>query len=128
MNGFYIRPRIDWELLHQYAEGLICLSACLAGDIPRKIVNGDYNAAKEKALELRELFGEDGFYLELQDHGIPDERRAAQGIIRIHQETGIPLVVTNDAHYLRREDARTHMTLVLLKPLVEERKLIVRVP
>ncbi len=105
VNGFYIRPRIDWDLLHEHAEGLICLSACLAGDIPQKIVGGRYEDAKARALELAELFGPDGFYLELQDHGIADERRAAQGLIRIHEETGIPLVVTNDAHYLRKEDA-----------------------
>ena len=115
VNGFYIRPRIDWALLHRHAEGLICLSACLAGDIPQKLVNGQYEAAKAKALELRELFGEDGFYLELQDHGIPDERRAAQGLIRIHNETGIPLAVTNDAHYLRREDARIQDVLMCIQ-------------
>ena len=115
VNGFYIRPRIDWELLHQHAEGLICLSACLAGDIPQKIVNGQYEAAKAKALELRELFGQDGFYLELQDHGIPDEHRAAQGLIRIHNETGIPLAVTNDAHYLRKEDARIQDVLMCIQ-------------
>ena len=115
VNGFYIRPRIDWDLLHEHAEGLICLSACLAGDIPQKIVNGQYEAAKAKALELAELFGPDGFYLELQDHSIPDERRAAQGLIRIHDETGIPLVVTNDAHYLNKEDARIQDVLMCVQ-------------
>ena len=115
VDGFYIRPRIDWPLLHEHAEGLICLSACLAGDIPQKIVSGQYEAAKARALELAELFGPDGFYLELQDHGIPDERRAAQGLIRIHNETGIPLVVTNDAHYLRKEDARIQDILMCIQ-------------
>ena len=104
-EGFYIRPRIDWPLLHEHAEGLICLSGCLAGDIPQSLVRGDYEAAKARALELRELFGEDGFYLEIQDHGIADERRAAQGMIRLHKETGIPLALTNDAHYINKEDA-----------------------
>lgn len=103
-EGFYIKPRIDWALLHQHSEGLICLSGCLAGAVAQLVVRGDYEAAKAKALELRELFGED-FFLEIQDHGIPDERRAAEGIIRIHRETGIPLVVTNDAHYINKEDA-----------------------
>lgn len=103
-EGFYIKPRIDWALLHQHSEGLICLSGCLAGEISQDVVRGDYEAAKAKALELRGLFGED-FFLEIQDHGIPEERRAAEGIIRIHRETGIPLVVTNDAHYINREDA-----------------------
>ena len=115
VDGFYIRPRIDWELLHKHAEGLICLSACLAGDIPQKIIHGDYEAAKARALELRELFGEDSFYLEIQDHGIPEERQAAQGLIRIHQETGIPLACTNDAHYLRREDAHTQDVLMCIQ-------------
>ena len=104
-EGFYIRPRIDWPLLHEHAEGLVCLSGCLAGYIPQAILRGDYEAAKARALELRELFGEDGFYLEIQDHGIADERRAAQGMIRLHKETGIPLALTNDAHYINKEDA-----------------------
>ncbi len=115
VNGFYIRPRIDWPLLREHAEGLVCLSACLAGDIPQKLVRGDYAAAKARALELRDLFGADSFYLELQDHGIPDERRAAQGLIRIHSETGIPLAVTNDAHYLRKEDARIQDVLMCIQ-------------
>lgn len=103
-EGFYIKPRIDWELLHRHSEGLICLSGCLAGAIAQLVVRGDHEAAKAKALELRELFGED-FFLEIQDHGIPEERQTAEGIIRIHHETGIPLVVTNDAHYINKEDA-----------------------
>ncbi|MCI6647110.1 MAG: DNA polymerase III subunit alpha [Oscillospiraceae bacterium] len=103
-EGFYVKPRTDWKTLSEHAEGLVCLSGCLAGDIPRNIVRGDYKKAKERALWLRDVFGEDSFYLELQDHGIPDERKAAQGILRIHQETGIPIVVTNDAHYTKKED------------------------
>ena len=114
-DGFYVKPRIDWPLLHQYAQGLICLSACLAGDIPQKIVRGDYEAAKARALELAELFGPDGFYLELKDHGIDGERTAARGLLRIHDETGIPLVVTNDAHYLRRSDAHTQDVLLCIQ-------------
>ena len=88
VDGFYVKPRIDWSLLKQYHEGLICLSACLAGYIPSAIVNGEYDRAKEKALELSELFGEGGFYLELQNHGIEDEKKAAEGLIQIHNETG----------------------------------------
>ena len=84
-EGFYVKPRTDWKTLSEHAEGLVCLSGCLAGDIPRNIVRGDYKKAKERALWLRDVFGEDSFYLELQDHGIPDERKAAQGILRIHQ-------------------------------------------
>ena len=104
VEGFYVKPRIDWGLLHEHAEGLICLSGCLAGDIPQKIVSGQYDKAKEKAEELAALFGED-FYLEIQKHGIPDEDTAARGILRIHDETGIPIVVTNDAHYINKQDA-----------------------
>ena len=114
-DGFYVKPRIDWPLLHEHAEGLVCLSACLAGDIPQKIVGGNYEAAKERALELDALFGRGSFFLELQDHGIPEERKAAQGLIRLHRETGIPLVVTNDAHYLRREDAGIQDVLMCIQ-------------
>ncbi|MBQ3210283.1 MAG: DNA polymerase III subunit alpha [Oscillospiraceae bacterium] len=103
-EGFYMKPRIDWQLLHQHAEGLVCLSGCLAGEIPQRIIQGDYEGAKARALELYELFGED-FYLEIQDHNISLERQAFDGVIRISRETGIPLVLTNDAHYISREDA-----------------------
>ncbi len=104
-QGFYTRPRIDWPLLHQHAEGLICLSGCVAGAIPQSLLHGDYEGAKAKALELRELFGPERFYLEIQDHGLREEQEAAQGLIRLHRETGIPLALTNDAHYIRKEDA-----------------------
>ena len=104
-EGFYIRPRIDWALLHQHSEGLICLSGCVAGEIPQRILHGDYEGAKARALELYELFGPEGFYLEIQDHAIKEEQDASREIIRIHKETGIPLVLTNDAHYIDREDA-----------------------
>ncbi len=104
-EGFYMKPRIDWALLHKHAEGLICLSGCLAGEIPQRLIRGDYDGAKARAVELAGLFGEDGFYLEIQNHGIPDEARAAEGLIRLHRDTGIPLVVTNDAHYIEKKDA-----------------------
>ena len=104
IEGFYQRPRIDWELLHAHAEGLICLSGCLAGEIPQAILNGNAAKAKSRALKLRELFGED-FYLEIQNHGIPEEARVAEGLVSLSRETGIPLVLTNDAHYLGKEDA-----------------------
>ena len=104
IEGFYIKPRIDWPLLYEHTEGLVCLSGCLAGDIPQKIVSGRYDEARSRALELREAFGED-FYLEIQRHGIPDEDAAARGLIRIHEETGIPLALTNDAHYIDKGDA-----------------------
>ena len=103
-QGFYIKPRIDWPLLHQHAEGLICLSGCVAGEIPQRILHGDYEGAKARALELKALFGED-FYLEIQDHGLREEKEAAQGLLKLHKETGIPLVLTNDAHYIEKQDA-----------------------
>ena len=104
-EGFYIKPRIDWELLHQHAEGLICLSGCLAGEIPQALIHGDYERAKKKALELRELFGPENFYLEIQDHQIPEEKQAAKELIRLSEETRIPLALTNDAHYIEQDDA-----------------------
>ena len=115
INGFYIKPRIDWALLREHAEGLICLSGCVAGEIQQKIIRGDYQAAKNRALELRDVFGEDGFYLELQAHGLKEERIAADGLIRLHHETGIPLVLTNDAHYIKREDARYQDVLMCIQ-------------
>ena len=114
VDGFYMKPRIDWPLLHEHAEGLVCLSGCLAGYIPRRLVNDDYEGAKQKALELRELFGED-FYLELQDHNIPEERKAAMGLRRLSRDTGIPLVLTNDAHYIHREDAHNQDVLMCIQ-------------
>ncbi len=114
-EGFYIKPRIDLELLRRHSEGLIALSACLAGEIPRRLRNGDYEGAKAHALEMRELFGEDGYYLELQDHHIPEQQAVIAGILRLHEETGIPLVCTNDAHYLTRADAKTQDVLMCIQ-------------
>ena len=114
-RGFYIKPRIDWALLHERSEGLICLSGCVAGAIPRMIRAGDYEGAKAKALELSGLFGPGGFYLEIQKHGLEEEEAAARGLIRIHHETGIPLVVTNDAHYVNREDAKYQDVLMCIQ-------------
>ncbi|MDR0905614.1 MAG: DNA polymerase III subunit alpha [Oscillospiraceae bacterium] len=114
-EGFYIKPRIDLELLRQYSGGLIALSACLAGKIPRLITDGDYDAAKAEALMMRDLFGEENFYLELQDHGIADQRAVNAGLLRIHDETGIPLVVTNDVHYITRADAEAQDILMCMQ-------------
>ena len=114
IDGFYIKPRIDWPLLHEKHEGLVCLSGCVAGAIPRRIRSGDYEGAKAKAMELAALFGGD-FYLELQDHGLPEEKEAAQGLLRIHRETGIPIVVTNDAHYIKKEDAKYQDVLLCIQ-------------
>ena len=114
-EGFYIKPRIDLDLLRQHAKGLIALSACLGGEIPKRLMAGDYEGAKAFALEMRELFGEDGYYLELQDHGIAAQRQVNASLLRLHEETGIPLVCTNDAHYLRREDAQAQDVLMCIQ-------------
>ena len=115
LEGFYIKPRIDLDLLREHCGGLIALSACLGGEIPKLLMAGDYDKAKEVALEMRSLFGEDGYYLELQDHNIPAQKKVNEGILRLHEETGIPLVCTNDAHYLRREDAETQDILMCIQ-------------
>ena len=115
IEGFYIKPRIDLDLLREHSEGLIGLSACLAGEIPRRIINGDYEGAKAYALELSSILGEDNFYLELQDHGIADQTTVNRALLRMHNETGIPLVCTNDAHYLRKEDAESHDVLLCIQ-------------
>ena len=115
IRGFYGKPRVDLELLQQHHEGLIALSACLAGAVPRYLQAEDYEAAKEYALKLADIFGEDHFYLEMQDHGIPEQRVVNQGIMRIARETGLPLVVTNDAHYLRREDSKMQDVMMCIQ-------------
>jgi len=115
VKGFYKRPRVDLDLLKQYHEGLIALSACLSGAVAKHLIEEDYPAAKECALNLADIFGPDNFYLELQDHGIDRQQHVNQGIMRIARETGIPLVVTNDAHYLRREDAQMQDVLLCIQ-------------
>lgn len=114
-EGFYSKPRVDWELLEQYHEGIIALSACLAGQLPRLLLAGDYAGAKAHALQMRDLFGPDSYYLELQDHGIPQQREVIRGLLQLHEETGIPLVATNDAHYLTRQDAGIQDVLMCIQ-------------
>ncbi len=114
-EGFYVKPRIDRDILSKHTEGLIALSACLAGDIPKFLLNGDYASAYKRALEYREMFGEDNFFLELQNHGIDEQKTVSEGLLRLHSETGIPLVVTNDCHYIRKSDARTHEILLCIQ-------------
>ena len=114
-EGFYNRPRVDLELLKQYHEGLICLSACLAGEVASKILQQNYAGAKQAALEYRDIFGTDNYYLEIQDHNLPEDRDVCRGVMRIAEETGIPLVATNDAHYARREDAGMQDVLMCIQ-------------
>ena len=114
-NGFYGKPRVDLNLLEQYHEGLIATSACLAGAIPQYLMEENYDSAKEYALKLSSIFGEGNFYLELQDHGIDLQIPVNQGIMRLSRETGLPMIVTNDAHYLRREDAKMQDVLLCVQ-------------
>ncbi len=114
-NGFYGKPRVDLALLEQYHEGLIALSACLAGAIPQYLMEENYASAKDYALKMADIFGEGNFYLELQDHGIEEQLPVNQGIQRLARETGLPLVVTNDAHYLRKEDAAMQDVLLCVQ-------------
>jgi len=115
IRGFYSKPRVDLDLLRQHHEGLIALSACLAGGVPQFLMDNEYEAAKQYALTMAEIFGEGNFFLELQDHGIEVQRPVNQGIQRISRETGLPLVVTNDAHYLRKEDAAMQDVLLCIQ-------------
>ncbi len=113
-TGFYGKPRVDRELLRQHHEGLIALSACLAGEIPQAILSGDSEGAEEKARWYLETFGAGNYYLEVQDHGIDEQRRVLPELIRLSRKLGIPLVATNDCHYLRREDAEMQKVLVAI--------------
>ena len=114
-EGFYYKPRIDYELLKQHTEGLICLSACLSGDLPKMLLEGRYDDAKAYALQMQELFGRDHYYIELMDHGIPEEKTVLPRLVRVAQETGIPMVATNDCHYLNREDSKAQEVLLCIQ-------------
>jgi DNA polymerase-3 subunit alpha len=113
-EGFYRRPRIDKECLEQYSEGLVCLAACLSGEVSLALRQGRYDEAKRSAEWFAKRFGPDGFWLEVQQHGIAEERLVAEGMLRLGQELGIGVVATNDAHYLRREDAESHDVLLAI--------------
>ncbi len=114
-EGFYSKPRVDRELLEQHSEGLIALSACLAGEIPQALLKGDYEKAKETALWYKNVFGEGNYYLEIQDHGIHEQKLTNPQIIRLSNETGIPLVATNDVHYINDTDYKTHKVLLCVQ-------------
>ena len=115
IDGFYGKPRVDEELLEKYHEGIIALSACLAGEIPKALMRGNYELAKEKALKYKKIFGENNFFLELQDHGILEQKRINPDIIKLSKECNIPLVVTNDCHYIKREDKDLHKILLCIQ-------------
>jgi len=114
-EGFYYKPRIDYELLEKHTEGLIALSACLAGDIQRLIMERNPEKARERAGYLSRIFGKDNFYLELQDHGIPEQKLVNQELLKISRDLSIPLVATNDVHYIKKEDSRAHDILLCIQ-------------
>ena len=115
VEGFYVKPRIDLDLLRAHHEGLIALSGCLAGEIPRRLRMGDYDGARSHAKMMQELMGPGNYYLEIQDHGIPEQRQILPELYRLSEETGIPLVATNDAHYIRRENAEAQDVLMCVQ-------------
>ncbi|MEF2805202.1 MAG: DNA polymerase III subunit alpha [Massilistercora timonensis] len=114
-EGYYYRPRVDREILEQYHEGIIALSACLAGEVQRNILRGMYEEGKAAALRYQKIFGEGNFFLELQDHGIPEQKLVNQGLVRMAKETGIELVATNDVHYTYAEDEKPHDILLCIQ-------------
>ena len=115
VEGFYYKPRLDLQLLEKYHEGLIALSACLAGEVARFLTRGMYEDAKAAALRYQDIFGKGNFFLELQDHGIPEQQNVNQQLLKMHRETGIELVATNDVHYTLAEDAQPHDVLLCLQ-------------
>lgn len=115
IKGYYYKPRIDKEVLRQHSEGIIALSACLAGKVQNELLNGNYKGAKEEAAELLEIFGEGNFYIEIQDQGLEEEAMIKPQLIQISRELGIPMVATNDVHYVRKEDAKAHDVLLAIQ-------------
>ncbi|MBQ6258289.1 MAG: DNA polymerase III subunit alpha [Lachnospiraceae bacterium] len=114
-DGFYRKPRVDFETLQEYHEGLICLSACLAGQVQRLLQKNDYEGAKALAMQYQECFGKDNYFLELQDHGLPLDRIVISGLLKMHEETGIPVVCTNDCHYTEKSDMDAHDILLCIQ-------------
>ena len=115
LEGFYYKPRIDKELLRKHSDGLIGMSACLSGEIPKLLLQGRYDDAKKTALDYQDILGSENFYFELQDNGIPEQEQANRELIRLSKDTGIPLVATNDCHYLNREDHKSHDALLCIQ-------------
>jgi len=114
-EGFYYKPRVDMSVIAKYSEGLIALSACLAGKIPSLLLKGNYEGAKSTALQFKSIFGDDNFFIEVQDHGLLDQRKIINDLISLSQETGIPLVATNDVHYIQKDDALAQDVLLCIQ-------------
>lgn len=114
-EGFYNKPRVDHELLEQYHDGLICLSACLAGEIPQALLSGDYDKALETARYYKNLFGGENYYIEIQDHGIAEQAEVLPGLIRVARELDIPMVATNDCHYIEQQDSEMQHALICVQ-------------
>lgn len=115
IEGFYYKPRIDFELLKEHSEGLIVLSACLAGEIPQALLNDDYEKAKKIALKYAAVFGKDNYFIEIQDHGLPEQKKIIPDLLKLADEVGLGLVATNDIHYLRKEDAKYQDVLMCIQ-------------
>lgn len=114
IDGFYYKPRVDHDFLRKHSEGLIALSACLGGEVQKNLLNDDYEKSKEVALMYKDIF-KDGFYLEIQDHGMEEQRKVTEGNIKLSRETGIPLIATNDVHYINQEDSKAHDILMCIQ-------------
>ncbi|EGT4051067.1 DNA polymerase III subunit alpha [Clostridioides difficile] len=115
VEGFYYKPRVDMEELKKHNKGIIALSACLAGDVARALMNRNYEKAKQFALDYRDIFGEENFFLEIQDHNLPEQKEVNSGLVKLSKETGIPLVATNDVHYVNKEDSKIHDVLMCIQ-------------
>src|SRR6266404_8631900 len=125
-EGFYYKPRIDKELLREHREGLIVLSSCLKGEVSQALANGNYGKARDAALQYKDILGADNFFLEIQDHGIPDQQKIVPMMARLGEETGLRLVATNDSHYLSKDDAFAHEVLLCIgtgKTLGDEKRM-----
>ena len=114
-EGMYYKPRVDKELLRKYHKGLICLSACVAGEIPQAVLRGETERAEKLVAEYIDIFGRDNFFLEIQNHGLPDEKKAFEGVIELAEKFGIGLAATNDIHYVRQEDTKAHDVLLAIQ-------------
>lgn len=115
IDGFYYKPRIDFEMLKEHSDGIIALSACIAGEVPKALLRGDYDEAKKIALKYAEVLGKDNYFLEIQDHGLSEQKRIIPDMLRLSEETGIGLVATNDIHYLKKEDAKYQDVLMCIQ-------------